>query len=227
MDQTLLRELRLTTGEARSLRTAAPMLQDLRNKIVQNFVKLTQFVTEDPHRKAPMQNIPVLSAIVDYNNYAIGTGKYVFRRVADLGKAVASGSPRRIWGALLRAWTLLVTAGVAGILSTMGKRVSQGDEPIKDDETLLNMFGDGLRDSAILGPTQRMLDAEKFSYGDSSRMLIGLSPKAAFVRDFLDGVRGVGKMKDEPFLVRMREALKKNTPIWKRTEKLFESFDKK
>jgi len=211
-DIAVARDLRLTPAEIAAV-NAGEMTQPVYNKITQNGVKITQFITEDPHRMSKLQHIPLLNGLFAYNNYAIGTAKAVARTVRETGKALASRDPKQA-GAAARRITLLLAGSVgAGTVSLLLRRAIKGQPPIREDETLLAILGKALWEVSLLGPTQRMQDAFSYSGGTTEKAMVNLSPKLVAIAQVVDLLRGGGRWGELPLSERAQKTVTKLTPL--------------
>jgi hypothetical protein len=211
-DVSVAKDLRLLPDEVAAIR-AGKMTEAIYNKIVQNGVKITQFITEDPHRMSKWQNIPVVNGLLAYNNYAIGTAKAVLRTAREVTDSLQSKDPARMAAAGYRLGLMLVGAVGAGTVSILLRRTAKGQQALRDDETSADLVGKALWEVSILGPTQRMADAFDYTGDSSQKVVTALSPKLKYATDVLDALRGTGRYGEYPLPERVGEALKKNTPI--------------
>lgn len=223
-DLPLLKDLRLNPREIATVR-AGKMTPKIKNKIVQNQVKLTQFINEDPQRKSMFQNIPVLNQLAAYSGYSIGTAKKVTRRVNEFAKAVASGDAGAMSAATKRIVAMLVGMIGAGAVTIMLKNARDGKPVLPESpEEMKTMMTDALWESAILGPTQRVYDAGRYSR-DGADYIVALFPKLRFLGDMIMAVSGKGLKKadqEKPFFDQlplraeeMMKRIKRNVPLWK------------
>jgi hypothetical protein len=195
-DTRLAQELRLTAKEIAET-NAGSMSTQTYQKIIQNGVKVTQYVTEDSHRQSEFQNIPLLSSVFAYNNYLIGTTKSSFRMAGDLVEAIRSGQRDKIIGSTRRM--LIVLAGLlgAGLLGMMLRRAAYRKELVKPDETNLQLVAQALQEVQVLGPVQRMYDAATYS-NNAEQALVRLSPKFKIICDSLQTAWMMLKENDNP-----------------------------
>lgn len=217
-DVQTLKHLRLNEGEIAAVK-AGQITPEIRNKIVQNGVKITQFSNEENYRKSRMQLHPLTNWLVAYNSYPVGTMKNVARAMDSLkgGLATLKKSKGKDWDRFTRAGgqTLALIGGLAGagMLARALTSVSKGEEPFKDDENRWDMFGKALWQSAILGPSQRVVDALDYSYNVPEKAAIGLFPRVSFLVDFI--LRAPMSDKFDTW-----DAMVKNTPALKRLLKV-------
>lgn len=165
---------------------------ELRNKIIQNMVKKTQYVTEDPHRRSKFQNVPILQTIFSYQNYAIGTAKSSMRIAQDVVSSYASGDPKRMSASTRRLAVFLAGAMGAGMASIMLRRKLYGQPVKRNDETWVGLMGKALAEAALLGPTLRMIDAFSRTHS-GTEMLLDASPKLKYVGELLYSFKPQGE----------------------------------
>lgn len=214
--QRLAKELRLTPAEIAAV-NAGRMSWQTRNKIIQNGIKLTQYVTEDPHRKSQFQNIPLLRSLFDYQNYAIGSGKSSVRAAGDIVDAIRSKSPIKLRGAMIRSFYLLAGAVGASLASLMMRRAIYQQDMVQEGENAENLIGKALWDAQMMGPVQRMVDAS--NYGNTiEQQAIRLSPKLKFYFDAIGTMVKLLHASKEP------KAKGKNTKEQPTTAQLVDQF---
>ena len=215
-DLRVAKELRLTGAEISAIK-AGKLTEAIRNKIVQNGVKITQYVTEDPHRMAKMQNIPIANGLWAYNNYAIGTAKSTARLIGDVGEALASKDPRKMLSAAKRLSVFLVSAVGAGEASLMLRRAAKGQPLATEDEkgNPLVMVKNALWEVATLGPAQRMMDAYQYAGGSAEKLFVGFMPKVKLLVDAIGALTGTGTTGKLPAGERIKDVLLRHTPIAK------------
>jgi hypothetical protein len=195
-DLGLARDLRLTPKEITEIR-AGKMSPETYGKIVQNGVKITQYITEDPHRKSRFQHSPLFNAIFSYQNYGIGTAKSTGRMVAEIQSAFKSkpGSGQRLAAGRHLASMLVGTIG-AGLLTTIMRRGIQRQELVKDDETTASMIGKALWETQLLGPAQRMFETNDRQTWD--QWVTNLSPKVRMLVNAAAALSGDGDYEATP-----------------------------
>ena len=211
-DKAAAKDLRLTPAEISEV-NAGRMTDFIRAKIVQNGVKITQFITEDPHRKSLLQNIPALNKLFAYNSYGIGTTKASIRTVRESFNALKPGATAVQRGkAAHRLYLFLLGATTAGTIALMLRRAVKGQPIVREDETLRGLITRGLWESALLGPAQRMQDSYEFG-GSIEKAAIGISPKIAAGIELLKALRGEGKWGEFSASDRAWELTKKQAPV--------------
>lgn len=211
-DIAVARDLRLTKAEISAI-NAGKMTQGIYNKIVQNGVKITQFITEDPHRMSKWQHIPMINGLIAYNNYAIGTAKAVMRIGRETALAVQSGDSKQRIAAAKRIVMFLAGATGAGTVSLLLRRAVKGQEVLRPDEDPEDILLKALWEAAILGPTQRMQDAFDYSGGSTEKAMVGISPKLSAVASVLSALRGYGRWGELPPAERAGKVAVKNAPL--------------
>jgi hypothetical protein len=220
-DLGIAKDLLLTAKEVAEIR-AGKMSDDTYAKIIQNGVKKTQFVTEDPHRRSAFQNTPLLGSLFAYNNYMIGTFKASLRMARDVKDAVASKNPKRMAASGQRLLYLLAGSLGAGLASVLLSRGVRGKPLFEEgdgwEETLL----DALYNVQLLGPVQRAMDAATYGGGYSmERTLIALSPKIKLISDLLGALTGIGGKKDSTLAQRLGRVAETHTPAVKAAERWY------
>jgi hypothetical protein len=210
-DMRVLSELRLTPKEIAEIR-AGRMTPDISNKIVQNGVKLTQYVTEDPHRKSKFQHIPILSSIFSYNNYAIGSVKSTRRAIGDVRDSIASKDKAKMAAAGQRLALLTIGALGAGAAGLFGRRAVKGEPLIRDDEDALSFLGKALMEVQLLGPAQRVLQSSDYDTSSAEQAMVRMSPKLKMIADYVGALGGWGKFGNEDMSERLWRATKRNVP---------------
>ena len=206
------RDLRLTKAEISAI-NAGKMTQGIYNKIVQNGVKITQFITEHPHRRSKWQNIPMINGLIAYNNYSVGTAKAVIRVGRETTLALQSGDPKQMAAAASRIVLFLTGAAGAGTIGLLLRRAVKGQEILRPDEDIEDIVKKGLWEAAILGPTQRMQDAFDYSGGSIEKAMVGISPKLTAIAAILGALYGKGRWGELPPGERVGKVAAKNAPI--------------
>lgn len=216
-DVGVARDLRLTPAEIAAV-NRGQMTAEIYNKIVQNGVKITQFITEDPHRRSKLQNIPFLNALFAYNNYAIGTAKASLRMGRDVALALKSGDPKQTLAAAHRLVSMMVGAVGAGTVSVLLRRAVKGQQIIQPDETVGTIVGKALWEVSLLGPTQRMQDAYNYSGGTAEKALVNLSPKLSALATVVAALVGQGRWGDLPIQERVKKGITRVSPLLRGAE---------
>lgn len=210
-------ELRLTAAEIREIQEGR-MSQDTYGKIVQNGVSITQYITEDPHRKSMFQHVPLLGTLFSYNNYLIGTTKSNARLISAAQKAWKAKSPKQAASVAKRLLLLLLGGvGIAGIGGLLLRRAAKGRDITPDDETWGDMAYSALKDVSLLGPAQRMIDAASYG-GTGVEFMSNFMPKARYVADMIEPFLKLANdhdlgMTTGEALGKLLEAQKKQTPL--------------
>lgn len=217
-DMGIAKDLLLTPREVAAVR-AGKMTDDIYAKIIQNGVKKTQFVTEDPHRRSAFQNTPLLGSLFAYNNYMIGTFKASLRMARDVQEAVASKNPKRMAAAGKRLLYLLAGSLGAGLASVLLSRGVRGKPLLEEGDGAGGLILDAMYNVQLLGPVQRAMDAATYGGGYSmERTLIALSPKIKLISDLLGALTGIGGKKDSTLAQRMGKVAEAHTPAVKAAE---------
>jgi len=215
----IAKELRLTSSEIVDARKGV-ISQATANKIVQNLVKVTQYTAEDPHRRALIQNVPVLNFIFAYNSYFVGTTKSAARAVNEARAAIESKDPRRMADAAEGLAKLLVGMMGAGAAAMILRRLFKGEEIKKRDEAYWEMAVSALWEAGVMGSAQRFVDAFHWSNGSSAEKLaVAMMPKVSYIADLFDAltgpVTGKGRYGKFNLVDSVTDMQKRNTPAVK------------
>jgi len=234
------RMLRLSEAEIKGM-LAGQFPEMVRNKIVQNTVKVTQFLSESPHRKSPMQTDPFFNNILAFNSYFIGMTKLARSLGKQMGGAMRSGDAGRIMNA-----TASMTTAVVGLVPTAlvqlgaqrasrgyvdsdaARRLLEGDLSALPqivmrpgerffpdrDHVLDNYFADSILQAGLFGYAQRFLiDPLRYGGGTASEYATSLLPTVAFTFNVADTVFGLGKYGEFPVSRRVGELVSRYTPL--------------
>jgi len=212
-DVPVAKQLRLTPKEIADAREGI-ISDETYRKIVQNGVKITQFVTEDPHRQSKLQRIPILNGLFAYNNYAIGTAKATLRAITDFEQARKTGNPVAMAHSARRLIYMLVGSLGAGLGGLMIRRALKGQPPKREDETWAQLAKRSLFEVALLGPTMRLLEAAEYA-NTAERLVIGTMPQVNAVVDLLGSALGYGIYGRFPAKERMGKWFFRQTPLAK------------
>lgn len=217
MDRATAKDLRLTSEEIAAV-NAGQMTQAIYNKIVQTGIEITQFITAHPHRMSKLQNIPFLRALFAYNNYAIGTFKAVLRIARRTAEAAYKGDTEARLAAARFLVVFLTGAVGAGMTSLLLRRGVKGQPLIRPGEDIVALVKKALWEVTMLGPVQRVWDADEFSGGSTEKALVNLSPKAVAIVEVINLLRGSGRWGELPVQERAGKAVTRIAPILKAAE---------
>ena len=192
---------------------------DLVAKVVQIGVAKTQFVTEAPHLKGKLENIPLLRTLFAYSNYTLGQTRAMFNMVGQWKSAVrniatGNGSWResfRVIHSMLANVTGLMGAGVAGSIlrgALKGQLTGEDEEPLGD-----RLLG-GMVEVQMFGAAQRMLEPMQHSNGVIEKGFVGTMPHVKAVMDGLGALFRMDKYADFGTGDRALAAAKKNFPLF-------------
>jgi hypothetical protein len=216
-DLRVLSDLSLTKAEIADASSGKAMSDRTYRKIIQNGVALTQFITEAPHRKARIENIPFLRILFAYSNYTFGTTRANIKALGDLRSAVAAKDLSAVGGALRRSWLLLAGSAGAGIGASVLREALKGQltAPPENDEWYDRALA-GMTEVQLLGATQRMIDPFHYDGGVIERAAIGVMPQVRAVMNFFGAmIGGYGKFGKFGMGTRLRENIKSNFPLLK------------
>lgn len=212
----LLKELRLNDAEMDDAKIGV-FSEQTQNKMFQNVVKVSKFMTESKFRKGKLQNIPLIKFFASYASYGIGATKATGRMFNRAHKAMGSKNPavkRRAAGEVL-GW-LIASVGV-GMLQQLAKRTLKGKPPKEQDEEWWNLVSNSFWEVQIFGPVQRMLDSYSYlkSGDDATDYIIGMAPKIAAILDFANALAGKDVYGDFPLDKRLKRVALRHTPAAK------------
>lgn len=193
-------DLRLTDAEI--LEVAQGKMSDAtKAKIIQNGVKTTNFLAEDPMHRGVLQNNGLLRRMVPFTSVVSGSWRAADRIVAHIkedvgrikrGDKEATKDLIKNLGGML---TFIVGCYGRGFVQNMLRRLITGRPLLRPEEeddwagTLLESLGEG----AIFGPYWRLFEAAKYSGGDPSRMAVNMLPRVAIWLETLSALGGWGK----------------------------------
>ena len=230
-DIRLARELRLTEDEIRAVRDHQ-ITDEIMAKVVQNGTGMTQFVAENPTHKGLLENWPLMKILFSYNSYALGTTRANVRLlkegwdiVKNYDKAagpIPSLSANNIADTvsyIKRLTVFLMGTAGAGFTSVILREMMKGRIPDRDeleDRSLWDRALAGLVEVQLFGAAQRILDPFKFASGDTSQLLVGLSPQMKATADLLGAlVGGFGIKGKFPLGERLSDTAQRHTPAVK------------
>lgn len=205
-------ELRLTKSEIAAARKGN-ISKATENKIVQNIAKVTQYTTEDPHRRSLVQNVPILNFVFAYSSYFVGTTKSTLRAVDDVRAAIASGDPVKMRGAGERVLKLLIGMLGAGAVAMILRRTVKGQEIKKRDESYWDLAKAALWEVGVMGSAQRFIDAFHWSNASSvEKFAMAAMPKVNYIADFLNACFTTQKYQKYGLWEALGDMQKRNTP---------------
>jgi hypothetical protein len=206
------KELLALTPREIALAQQGNISQKVLQKIVQNGIKRTQFVTESAHRTSKFQHNEIAQALLSYQSYAIGTMRAVGRILDEAKVAVESGDKARMAGAGKRILGLLAGSIGAGMVSIIAKSILY-DRPVKkEDETWVDVAQRAMIEAGLYGPAQRAYDAFRYNTGEPERQLLSLLPKAAFLVEVAKALNGIGPYAGQTKGESFNEFLTRNMP---------------
>jgi hypothetical protein len=177
------RLLELTPEEITLLQTKQPLTTLLRNKIIQQGVDRTQYVTTPAQRQGLLTQHPVLRELLAYQSYSSGTARFAldtFKNLSEgLGVIKKGGSPeqflRGVFGRRGLLKTLAIYTGVGVLTVALRRAVTQTQPP--DDDTLLDRAVGGFVETAFLGLATRLLWNSGSSDPSIERAMVAAMPK--------------------------------------------------
>jgi hypothetical protein len=233
-DIATMKSLGLSPEEIKAVQSG--QMSDLTlNKIVQEGVSKTQFVTTPAQQKGKFEHSPILQMVFSYANYSIGTGRAIsdiFRNhikpafTTDFGK-----DDIKVKGHALASLVTLVGGSLgAGLTSQILVDAIKGDTTKEMDDTTMDKMAGALFEVGLLGPTQRALDVFRYGGGDVTSYATSLMPQ---IKALIQGVGAAwnqykiatadksvhDKNARMPVGKGMWEMLKSNTPMVKAVAK--------
>lgn len=184
-------------------------------EVVQRMVAQTQFLTEAPHLKGKLENIPLLRIMFAYANYTLGQTRAVMGLMQDWKRVMAG---RAGWNEGLRlvSQTTLNLAGMvgAGLAGHTLRMALKGQLTGEEDERIEDRLVSGLMEVQFFGAAQRML--EPFSHGNGifEQGLIGTMPHLKAVMDGMKALLKMDRYADFDLGERITAAAKKNFPLF-------------
>lgn len=216
-DQTarmLRKHLRLTDEEVLQV-ARGEMSPETRAKIIQNGVKTTNYLAEDPHRRGLLRNVSMLRWLIPFTSVMNGSfraaGRVITDVVGDIQQVVQRKDPKA-YRNLLRSSARLITFATLvfgrGFVQQYLRRLLTG-RPLIDPEDpdewwmiTLEALGEG----AMFGPYYRILEAGKYSGGDPERYVVNLIPRVAILLELATAIGGVGKYEGSTWANRLERA---------------------
>lgn len=183
-DENLARTLRLNSQEIKNLK--AGNVDDLLfNKIVQNGIARTQFVTESAHNRGYLENHPLTSMLFNYQNYTLGTTRILGDYVKGIRDVFTKRDPAHAANMMYRT-ALMIGGGMgAKVAGDMLRSIIRGDASHDDTETTKDKWLGAIAALNLLGPTTRVMDAMKYDQGSLDTAFAGLMPQVKALRDGL------------------------------------------
>ncbi len=201
---------------------AGKMSDETFQKIVQNGISHSQFVTEDPYMRSKIENIPLAKMIFAYSNYAMGQTRVAAGLAGEvktmLGKNAGIGD--RL-GLAKRLAVVLASAYGVGQLSGMLRSVVNGKvDPISENpkEEFWDNAWKSIAEVQFFGAANRMLGPFQYDNGIIEKAGIGMAPQATLILRMIGAlVGGYGKYGMFPMKERVGKLLLENTPIARAT----------
>jgi hypothetical protein len=180
-DVGLAKTLRLNDAQIKEIREGKMSNQTFA-KIVQTGVAVTQFVTESGHRRAFVENHPIMKVLFAYNSYAAGTA----RATADFYRSWKQvKSKEDAANMLYRTGLWLGGAMGAGFLGEAMRNVIRGDVAREEKQDWMERGLGAFLSVQLFGPTQRMFESQRYSKGSVQNWAMGMMPQVNALFEFL------------------------------------------
>lgn len=228
----LKKHLRLTDEEVLQV-ARGEMTQETKTKIIQNGVKTTNYLAEDPHRRGLLRNIPMLRWLIPFTSVMNGSFRAAGRVITDVVDDVRQVAHRKdaesfknlmcSSGRLITFATLVFGRGfVQQYLRRMltGKPLIDPEDPEEWWAIALEAFGEG----AMFGPYYRILEAGKYAGGDPERFVVNLVPRIAILLELATAIGGVGKYEGSPWADRLERAGLRFSPTGRTFRNWYDNF---
>ena len=224
----LSHDLRLNPQELGQLETGE-MTEAIKNKIIRNGVKTTNFLAEDAFRRGTVTNNPFWRMVLPFFSYAAGLGRANARGMRRGREAFRggwewqkSGFDNEKFGAerdeLLKfvyATSMMFVAYLGqGLFQKYMRRFATGDKVFDrpDDPDPRGSFMekgmfvvDGFKEAGMFGFTSHFADACKFSNGNHYKAAINHVTYAAVTWEMLAKLTGLGQHEGAPLGTRVRD----------------------
>jgi len=200
------------------------------NKILQNFIKITQGNTEAKHRKGYIENNPWLKMAFSFSSYMNLQNRRAEATMTELHKSYKDFKSLKN---LASADKLLAATGA--VIVGLGFAVSGGElnrllkdsvhrrPPERDDEEWWQRMKNDLMEYQAIGHAARF-----FEIGDhpqsTQNALLAQSPLASTVSQFLTAAYGGGKYSKYPFYTRLGKSYLDILPAYKLSNKYLEYY---
>jgi hypothetical protein len=177
-DVATMKSLGLTPEEISQIKSGA-MTDLTMNKIVQEGVAKTQFVTTPAQQKGKFEHSPILQMVFSYANYSVGTG----RAISDIFRnhITPAFTKEADFKTRAHAFTSLVTllggSLGAGLTAQILVDAVKGDMNKEMDDSTLDKMAGALMEVGLIGPTQRALDTFRFGGGNPMEYVTSLMPQ--------------------------------------------------
>jgi hypothetical protein len=193
--------------------------EQVQKQVVQRMVAQTQFMTEAPHLKGRVENIPLLRIMFAYANYTLGQT----RAMVDLGRhwkdvvgkiAKGQGSWREGFGVLQATTLNLVGMAGAGVAGMVLRQALKGQLTGGDEEPMEDRLVGGLVEVQFLGAAQRMMEPMQHSSGVFEKAMVGTMPHLKAISDGMAALLQMDKYADFDTGERVLAAGKRNFPLF-------------
>ena len=193
-------DLRLTDAEILEV-ARGEMSAQTRAKIIQNGVKTTNHLAEDPMHRGKLQNNRLLRFFVPFTSVVSGNLRAAGRTVTNIMDDVKrvkrgdKGAVKDLLKSTNKMMIFLVGCFGRGFVQNMLRRLLTGQPLLRPEEeddwagTLLECLGEG----AIFGPYWRIMEAIKYGGGNPHQMAVNLLPRAAIWVEAISALQGLGK----------------------------------
>ncbi|MEM8737279.1 MAG: GGDEF domain-containing protein [Planctomycetota bacterium] len=199
-------ELRLTEGEIATIE-AEGVTDAIRNKIIRNGVKRTNFLAEDSHRRGRVQNMPVFRFFVPFQSVAAGRLRAFNRswgRVQELTPRAIQGDREALKELVPIVSSFLMLMGVAfgqGAFQKYLRRAVTGQPLVRpDDPDFLSSewLTSTAQDAALFGLWGHVFNSFDYAQGRPEKLLANAMPQLSVLTETLTALAGWGKYKHTP-----------------------------
>lgn len=173
--------LRLTKEEISEVQNGK-MSEATFNKIVQNGVSVTQFVTESRHRQGWLTQNPWARIAFPLQSFSTGTMRETIRAVDMMKKAVKTKKPEDLLAAGMRLKGLVIRGTLIGMGNILLKEALLR-RPREEDEKLWEKTLGGFVDSQFFGPTTMLMSGYFWNAGTIDQSITALSPSLRAASD--------------------------------------------
>jgi hypothetical protein len=214
-DVGVARNLRLNDTEINSLLAGLPMPDKTYRKIIQTMVAETQYTTQGGHRKAMLENIPILKSIFSYQSYTYGATRNALELIGEAKETFKTKDLTRMASLGYRVGVLAAGAYGVGVLGKMAVGLIKGQPPREEDEGWWDSVLGAIVETQLLGIGTRLIHPFEYSNKSVDRFVLGFMPQMRAIASFMEAAVGWGKYGEFPATTRWAKALESNTPIAK------------
>ncbi len=232
-DANLLKEdLRLTDDEVLQV-ARGEMTPAIKTKVIQNGVKIANYLKEDPHRRGLLRNKPLLRWLIPFTSMLNGSTRETGRIMTHITEGIEGVKQNRdadAWENLIQASTALIKFVVvcagAGFTQKYLRRLITGRPIIdpEDPDEWYKIAFEALGEGAIFGPYYRILEAGKYSGGDPYRYAINLAPSLSIILEAATAITATGKYENSPWGDRLERAGLRFSPAGRAFRNWYDKF---